>query len=181
MSQFDLAVAYILKNEGGLEENERDPAGITNHGISLRFLKALTPEKRKTYRLNNDEPQSDDIRNLTESQATAIYFGEFWTHAPFDKINNQNACNYLFDAAANMGIAPAIKCAQRACWSVMKEKDKPIEDGILGLETIAAINQCAVYFMPAVRSERAGEYRLIAEKNPTEKEFLDGWLSRSYK
>lgn len=180
MADFDIALNYVIAREGGLYESKNDPGGITNHGISLRFLKCLESEKRKQYGINPDELIADDVKNINIEQVQSLYFGEFWQHAHFDKINNQNNCNYIFDTAVNMGISPAIKCAQRACWSVLKDKNLPIEDGILGNETLAIINQCSIYLLPAMRSERAGEYRLIAERNPHEKEYLEGWLNRSY-
>lgn len=178
MIDFDIAVNYVIKNEGGLEESQNDPGGITKYGISLRFLKSL-PDPRK-YGFTAETINSDTIKALTIEKAKELYKGEFWDHAPFERINDQNNVNYIFDAAVNLGIAPAIKCAQRACWAVLKKRNIIVDDGMLGEETISTINLCALYFPAAMRSERAGEYRVIAEKNPNEKEYLSDWLDRSY-
>lgn len=178
MSEFDAAVDYVLLQEGELEESPNDPGGITKYGISLRFLKALTDPKR--YGFTAETINSDTIKELTIDKAKELYKGEFWEHAPFDKINNQTNCNYIFDMGVNMGIAPAIKCAQRACWAVMRKRNIIVDDGILGNETLSLINQCGGLLLYTMRSERAGEYRLIADRNPPEKEYLDDWLNRSY-
>lgn len=183
MGDFNAAVQFVMRNEGGLEESKNDPGGITNFGISLRFLKSLAPETLKNIGFSPD-PQTinrKNIEQLTPIEAQQIYKQEFWQHAPFEKINDQTICNYLFDAVVNMGISPGIKCIQRAIWSAAKQKGIIMDDGILGDKTIELINQFeASILCAAMRSERAGEYRIIAEKNLNSKEFLEGWLNRSY-
>jgi lysozyme family protein len=83
--------------------------------------------------------------------------------------------------AVDMGIAPAIKCAQRAIWATQHNRALLVDDGILGEETLSYLNSVnAVELLSAMRSERAGEYRLVAQHNPNENVYLDGWLNRSY-
>lgn len=175
---FDQAVEYVLSREGGLSENPKDSGGTTNFGISLRFLKSI--ENVKKYGVFGDILEEDDIRHLTRDQAKALYKGEFWDHAPFEKLHSQNIANYLFDAAVNMGIAPAIKCAQRSCWAILKKKNVVVDDGILGNQTIDSINHCGFYLLPVLRAERAAYYRSIVASNPDQKVFLEGWLNRAY-
>lgn len=180
MASFDMAVEYVLKKEKGLEENPSDPGGITNMGISLRMLRSLDPYILSKYGLH-DPIDSQTVRSLTPDQAKAIYRGEFWDHARFQDIISQSIATYLFDAAVNMGISPAIKCIQRAVWAVLHNKEVMIDDGILGDETLKIINTCSPYLLfPALVSERGGEYRLISAMNPGESSFLPGWLSRAY-
>lgn len=178
MGEFNSAVVYVLQNEGGLQEDPKDSGGITNYGISLRFLRSIKDSKK--YGINAETINSETIKELTLDQAKSIYKQEFWDHAPFERINNQNNCNFIFDMAVNMGISPAIKCAQRSCWAVLKQRNILVDDGILGNQTIELMNRCSIYLLAAMRSERAGDYRLIAEKNPNDKEYLNGWLNRSY-
>lgn len=181
MESFDIAVSFVLAKEGGLNENPKDKGGITNKGISLRFLKSLSAGELRSYGIFvGYEASEDDIRNLTEEQAINIYKGVFWDNAPFGKIKNQSNLNYIFDMSINMGINPAIKCAQRACWAVMRQKDIIKDDGILGNKTLSMLNHCGIYLLSAMRSERAGYYKLIAEKDETQHTFLEGWLNRAY-
>jgi len=177
---FDLAVDYVLEREGGLEEDKdgKDPGGISKYGISLRFLLNLTDPRK--YGFSPGTINKGTIEQLTLDQAKALYKGEFWDHFPIATINNQANANFIFDMAVNMGIAPAVKCAQRACCAVMKRRAALADDGIMGNATIEMINHCSSYLLPAMRSERAGEYRMIAVINPGEKEDLDGWLTRAY-
>ena len=179
MSDFGTAINYVLKQEGGLSERSNDKGGITGFGISLRFIRSLPIDRLRDYHIF-EEPTEQTIKDLTIEQAKKIYYGEFWIHAPFDKIGNQDICNYLFDMAINMGISPAIKCAQRACWAVMQRWELLHDDGILGDKTISTIQQCGYLYKSALRAERANYYRALVIADPSQKEFLNGWFNRTY-
>lgn len=183
MSSFEPALQYALAREGGIEEQASDPGGITKCGISLRFLKSLDTATLRKYGIKTDSENicADDVRELTTEQIKSLYKGEFWDNAPFEGINNQDIANYIFDMAIAMGISPAIKCAQRALWSTRNIRESLVDDGILGSQTLQNINSTSsVYLLAAMRSERGGEYRLIAYTHPQENMDLDGWLNRSY-
>lgn len=179
-SSFELAVALVLKNEGGLSENPNDPGGITNWGISFRFLKTLPNDRLKAYAIF-EEVTEDTIRFLTIDQAKKIYKGEFWDQAPFEKIRCQDHANYIFDMAVNMGIAPAIKCLQRACWAITKRWRELKDDGILGDKTIKTLELCWFQIMPPLRTERAAYYRAVINHNPKQKDELPGWYDRTFR
>lgn len=151
MSDFECAINYVLRNEATLSGEET--SNIKRHGISLNFLKSLSRDKLTEY-LIYEEPTAQTIYDLNLSQIRGIYFKQYWQQAPFDKIMNQEHCNYIFDMAVTMGIAPAIKCVQRATWAVMK-KCALADDGILNDATLTALNQwCGFLIMPALRAER---------------------------
>ena len=179
MSDSECAINFVIKNEGGLAENKNDLGGITNFGISLRFLKNLPLDRLRHYGIF-EEPNAETIRNLRLSQAKAIYKQEFWDNANFDKIVNQEYCNYIFDMAVNIGINPAIKCVQRACWAVQRDWHHLKDDGILAEQTLAAIKVCGFLIMPALRAERANHYRALVLQNPSQQEFLNAWFNRTY-
>jgi lysozyme family protein len=179
MSEFEPAVDFVLDREGGLVKNPNDLGGITNHGISLRFLKFVEKENLKRAFIFGDIDE-ETIRSLSIGQARALYLSEFWERAPFEKIVNQEHCNYIFDMAVNLGISPAIKCVQRACWAVMKKWELLPDDGILGDHTVSSIRLCGFLIMPALRAERANYYRNIVNTHPEQKEFLRGWYDRTY-
>lgn len=184
---FDAAFNYVIKNEtkeGHIDEitqKASDAGGITKYGISLRFLKSIPFERLKKYSIYADEIGSQDIIDLTFDQAKAIYRGEFWENAPFSKIIVGSVCNYIFDMAVNIGIHPAVKCAQRACWPVMQCRRILDDDGIMGNETLDKINQSGTYLRLTLQSERAAYYRLIVEHNENQRENLEGWLNRAYR
>jgi|SRR5579859_648203 lysozyme family protein len=183
MSLFDEAIKYVLSNEGELQENANDPGGITNLGISLRFLKNIPEERLRGYGCIclSDDDFITCIRKLTIEQAKAIYLGEFWTQAPFAKIQFQDQANYIFDMAVNMGISPAIKCVQRAIWAVTKIWNVLVDDGVLGDQTLLRIATSGIFLMPALRAERGCYYRELIERYPDKRDFLKGWLNRTYR
>lgn len=179
MSDFETAINFVLKNEDGLNVDKRDRGGITNFGISLRFLCGVCAEHLHECNIF-EQPNEETIKNLTIDQARKLYKLEFWDNAPFDQILNQEFCNYIFDMAVNMGIHPAIKLVQRACWAVMRKWELLQDDGIMGEKTLIAIDKCGFMIMPALRAERANFYRNLAKIEPDEKEYLNGWFNRTY-
>lgn len=181
MEPFDSAFQYALSKECSGDEvtnNPNDLGGITKYGISLRLLRSISQENLHKYGVYSTEP--DDIVNLTLEQAKNIYYGEFWQHAKFECISNSAVRNHMFAGAINMGINPVIKCAQRACWSVLNSRGHPNDDGILGNDTISQINISGSYLLPCLKAECASYYRSIVDRHPEQQEFLNGWLNRAY-
>lgn len=181
MADSECAINFVLRNEGGLNEKiaERDPGGLTNHGISIRFLKSLDKEKLREYGIF-EEVTEETIRSLTIDQAKKIYHGEFWTNLPLDYVINQEHANYIFDMAVNMGIASATRCLQRAIWAVMRKWDFLDDDGIFGPKTLSYVNQCGFLLMPALRAERAAYYRSLASSSDFSNEILAARYNRTY-
>lgn len=180
MSQFEPALEYVLEREGGVSESANDPGGVTNRGISYRLLKSFDNTELRPYGLCCPVTVAD-IHALNLNQVSEIYRGEFWNRARFSAINSQSLVNYLFDACVNMGIAPGVKCLQRACWAVARDRTVLVDDGILGQKTLERVNSTSsVLLLSAMRSERGGVYRMIAQNEPSQNIHLDGWLNRSY-
>ncbi len=183
MSNFAEAFDYVMKWEG--EEAKallNDPGGMSKFGISLRFLKTIPIARLNKYGIfpKKEEPDNETIWDLTLDQAKEIYQGEFWMNAPFVDIRSQKVANYIFDMVINLGMAPAIKCVQRAIWAAAKKRNFVAEDGILGKQTIEQINRFVIFLIPPLMAERAALYRLIVLHNETEKSNLDSWLRRTY-
>lgn len=90
---FDDAFTRLLGNEGGLVDNPNDPGGLTNWGISQRSYPHV------------------DIRNLTQDEAKALYFRDFWN--PIGDADPAIKFQ-VFDFAVNSGIQTAIRKLQAA-------------------------------------------------------------------
>jgi lysozyme family protein len=177
MANFEKAVKWVLDNEGGLNENPHDLGGITNKGISLRFLK-LCGLKYDFDR--NGIVDEREIRLLTDDQAIMIYQQEFWCQRNYEGIREDQLATYIFDAVVNMGPTQAIKLLQRAIWALNAQMNYIDDDGILGQKTIAQINRYGMMLLPVYAAERAGFYRLLAATDPTQGGNLGGWLKRAY-
>lgn len=182
LTNFDAAVAYVMKNEGGFTDNPNDDGGVTNYGISLRFLKSLPVKKLIEYGvIKLDRPLLvNDVKNLDIPTAKFIYKGEFWDKAPLDKILNSLVCTYTFDMVVNVGLSEAITILQRSTWA-LDFKDHIPDDGVLGQDTLKKVNMYGSLLLPSLRSERAGYVRLVSAIHSNDKEFLNGWLDRCYR
>lgn len=179
MSEFEQAVNFVLENEGGYVDNANDSGGVTNHGISMRFLREIPPERLKKYGFFGDI-ELGHIRDMPIDQAKIIYRGEFWDLAPFEKISDQQICTYLFDCCVLHGLSQGIKLLQRAIWALKCKKDYVKDDGILGEITLGNLGLMTGR-LGVLIAERAGYCRLIAQINSKDKEFLDGWIKRCYR
>lgn len=181
---FEDAVNFVLAREGGFVDSPNDSGGVTNMGISLRFLQLISSDRLRKYGIFGD-PTIDDIKLLTVEKVKEIYRGEFWDAANFGALGYWKLRRYVFDMAVNHGINQAIKILQRATWGAAEMYGYVQDDGILGAKTIQCVNNlcdprlCGM-IIAAICSERAGFYRLLAQIRPKDKENLHGWLERCY-
>ena len=83
-NDFEKALKFVLKWEGGYSNDPRDPGGETKYGISKRSY------------------PNEDIKNMTLERAKEIYYQNYWLKTgcdglpfPFNII--------VFDTAVNMG------------------------------------------------------------------------------
>ena len=182
MANFDDAVNYVLENEGSYSNNESDKGGETNFGLSFRFLKSIPLENMSNYGLSysDDEHLSQLIKDMHIDTAKNVYQGEFWNDHKFSEIEYQNICDYYFDMAVNHGHAQATKLVQRSTWATQAGYRKQIvDDGVFGEKTLSVINGINIF--PSLIAERAGFYRCLVAKDPSQEPNLEGWLNRAYR
>ncbi len=125
MDNFARCLAFTLEAEGGYSDNLADPGKWTSgkpgtgklQGTKFGISAAAYPDL--------------DIANLTEEMAALIYRRDFWVPLQGDVLPLLVAFA-AFDAAVNAGVRRSILWMQQAA----EVKD----DGVLGPETIAAIN-----------------------------------------
>lgn len=174
-TQFLIAFDFVLGHEGAYSNHSKDPGGATMYGISLRYLRR---QKVINGDLDRDgDIDADDIRLITVDIAHEIYLEDWWNRHSYGAMHIEVG-KRLFGFSMNMGAASAHRLVQRACRACgYNLKD----DGVLGPKTRAAINKCKPWeLVVALRSEAAGHYRMIAERNGDLFVFLKGWLNRAY-
>lgn len=181
---FDQAIRRTLAHEGGLSDDPVDAGGITKFGISIRWLrqyfpKLNAPQKKFLFLKTISDVTPDYIRKLTIERAVFLYKIAFWDPFPYTKLSPAVAIK-AFDLNVNMGAKQAHFILQRAV-KAANPSDAVKEDGVLGPDTIKAINrQYAPALSSAIRAEAASFYRLLATQRPAQKKFLKGWLNRAY-
>lgn len=135
--------------------DEDDPGGLTKYGIDQRSNPGV------------------DIANLTEDQATRLYWAE-WEDCSAGKLPFPLSMAY-FDAVVNTGKSQGTKFLQRAVGA----KD----DGVLGPKTLAAaLDACKTRGVKPVSlslcSARDRFYIMLVEQKPSFKKFRKGWMNR---
>ena len=157
---FEYAVHFVLLHEGGYVNDPDDDGGETNFGISKRSYPHV------------------DIAHLTVEQAKSIYKNDFWDPQLYKYIEDIHLATKVFDLAVNMGPSWAHQLMKRALKSAGQNM---VEDGILDLMTLTAINESEPgILLAALKSEAAGYYRTLAAIQPKKNKFLKIWLKRAY-
>lgn len=156
MSDFDKAIEITLKFEGGLSDHVSDKGGLTKYGISLNSYPGV------------------DVKNLTLEKAKEIYKRDYWTPCRCDELPwPLNLC--VLDYAINSGKHAAIMALQY----IVGLKGAAI-DGKIGTKTLSAI---VLFHNLNELTKKYLDYRLerlinIIRNNPSQKDFLLGWMRR---
>jgi hypothetical protein len=161
MSNFDFALQFVLKAEGGYSNHPNDRGGQTNYGITQSTLN----DAKKLGIIDNNV---SSVKDLTLDDAKKIYKEMYW-----DKINGDalpaDLSIALFDTAVNMGDKTSVKMLQEILGVT--------QDGIIGPQTLAAIQNYNGNLVDNFLDAREARYETIA-KQPSQGVFLKGWLNR---
>ena len=162
MANFEQALKYTLKNEGGWSNHPDDPGGATNHGITLK-----TAQRHGIH-------TAEELKAITPEKVANIYKADYWR---FGGIKDQNTATKLFDMSVNMGTATAVKLLQSVL-NIAKANLKI--DGIFGPKTEAAVNSMDFdVLLEALCVWSVYHYCSIVERRPASQVFLRGWLHRA--
>lgn len=111
---------------------------------------------------------------MTAADWLDVFNSLFWKRCNGDAIESQAVADMLVDWCWTSGVW-AIKRVQKIVGVY--------QDGIVGSKTIAAINKAAKTdkrFMEHLLSERLAYYVSIADREPAQRKFLNGWLNRAF-
>jgi len=170
MANFSIAYNNFVKPwEGGYANVPGDKGLETYAGISRRFF----PDWDGWPFIDKVKAQIGAIANnkffseLTPSVEKFYY--NLWVSTGASKINDQNLANIIFDYIVNSG-KTGVKNVQKIVGVT--------QDGILGNNTAAAINNSnPIDLYNAIKQQRIEFYKMLAER-PNQSQFLPGWLNR---
>ncbi len=152
----------LIKREGGFSHLSQDKGGATKYGITLRTLMAW---RKSTVTVQ-------DVKDLTEDEAKAIYTDLYFNRPGIDKLPSP-LNNLIFDFAVNSGPTRAIMALQEALGITV--------DGTLGPITYAAVAATDLHTLQnSVVRQRILMVARIVKKDPTQLTFLIGWVSRAF-
>lgn len=170
MNNFELALAHVLKAEGGYVSHSLDRGRETNMGITRATLehargRPVTPE---------------DVMKLTRGEAADIYYRLYWLPLGLDRINHPTIAVALFDQMINRRAAEVVRGIQVMVSREMNVNLEP--DGVLGPITAEALNRLRPErLLIAIAIEAQQSYLAIVERSPNQSVFLKGWLARTWR
>lgn len=189
MALFSKYFDTLLKHEGGFVNDPDDRGGATNKGITLHTWRRYGTD------LDGDgDIDPDDLRQLTNRHAEALYKPMYWDKIGGDTIRSQPLAEIIFDHAVNAGASRAVKMLQMLLNTYFGQR--LAVDGLMGNHTMAALNRAnpntLFTHFKALRQDYynylAGNYNgphaaffnqsLKAAPNPNQRKFLNGWLNR---
>lgn len=152
--------SYVLASEGGYVNHPRDPGKATNMGITIATLRAW----------RGRPVTNDDVRNLSQEEALAIYKAQYWDTVRADQL--PLGLDYLtFDYSVNSGPARAIKDLQRTVGAD--------DDGVIGQKTLSKISDyIAANGMKALLNAYATRRWNFVQGLSTFSTFGNGWRRR---
>ena len=134
-NNFDACMAKVFASEGGYVNDDRDPGGETNFGISKRSY------------------PNEDIRNMTKARAALIYRRDFWNAVKGDELP-AGLDLVAFDAAVNSGPSRGAKWLQSAIGVAA--------DGRIGPQTLAAARTAPSTAIDRACNARLGWLRTLS-------------------
>ena len=106
------------------------------------------------------------------AQVRAFYKEAYWDRMRLDEVASQVKANEMFIFGVNVGIKPAVRVAQQLVGVV--------NDGIVGDQTVAAINRFdEERFDKQFDRAELEYYNKLIEKNPRLKIYANGWRNRA--
>ena len=121
MSNFTLAIPYLLADEGSAYNPNDEGRGPSKWGVTLETAKEIHPDWT-----------AEDILELDKNGATQFFLDWAWNRTHIGLINDQEIATKVLDLGANDGIGTVVKFLQNSVGVTM--------DGVLGPETAAAVN-----------------------------------------
>lgn len=167
MAEFEKFIEPLVEKEGGyrLVEVPGDRGGRTYAGISERS----NPDWRGWALIASGGTSAPELVRAVQDQ----YRSDYWAPLQAEEIESDDIVEAMFSCAVLAGPRTAIKLVQ-ACVEV-----KP--DGIMGPETLKALNGCdRELFRARFALARINRYREICNRRRDQSKFLLGWLNRVF-
>ena len=171
--KFKKIAPIILKHEGGYVNHPNDKGGPTNKGITQATWNKYAQSDV------NKEPTLDNLKKITDSDATKIYWKRYWEPKGFCKINDEKVSLMIYDWTITSG--GAIKQVQKLLKS---EFAKNIAvDGGMGPITIDAINSVEdqekfLNRIAEIRKQYYTDLTFTKGVKNSQVVFLKGWHNR---
>lgn len=164
MADFLQAVEVVLRHEGGLSHSPHDPGGTTHWGISLRWARQ---ELGPAWTI-------EVIENLKRDEAIEIYKVFWWRFLNLGAVRSQTVATKILDVCVNMGCPRGVVLTQEACRGCGASL---LVDGVLGTETLTAINSCdPIELLQSIAARTV----VLYQQYTAYPHFKKSWLRRAW-
>ena len=159
--EFEDALKFVLKWEGGFTNHPKDPGGATNKGITQKVY--------DVYKVSRKHPKMS-VKHILDFEVKEIYETKYWDLVRAKWLKAPLAL-VMFDTAVNFGPAGAIRRLQKAL--------KVTITGAWTQEISDVIHECDAGKVALEICKLRKIWRNYRVKqNPSQKVFLKGWLNR---
>lgn len=155
---FPPSLKIILREEGGNDDDPRDPGGRTSRGI-------IQSEWNVYRRTHPGRPE--DVWQAPQADVESIYRTQYWN--PYCDELPSGVDLVFFNASVNSGRQQAVKELQRALGVGV--------DGMMGMETLGAAQMPQDY--QALVHKMCEQRRAFYQRLKTFKTFGRGWMART--
>lgn len=172
-TKFKKVAPIILAHEGGFVDHPSDKGGATNKGITFATWKKYAKEDV------NVEPTLENLKKITDEQATTIYRKRYWEPKGFCKVEDERVGLMVYDWTITSGGAG--KQVQRLLKNEFEQDIK--DDGTIGSKTIEALNNVhdqdkLLTRIAEIRKQYYTDLTFTNGKKNDQDIFLKGWLNR---
>lgn len=162
MNRFKKIFEYLLEVEGVYSNDKNDRGGKTKYGIIEREARGFG--------------YKGHMRDMPIEMAEYIYNQKYYHGNRLDEVVNDKISLSICDWIVNSGTW-GVKKAQQTVNIISNYKLST--DGIIGNKTLFALNNVdSDKFLQAYHELQRRFYRNIVLSNPTQEDFLKGWLNR---
>lgn len=161
-SEFERALAHVLRFEGGWSNDPADAGGATNRGITIATLarwRGVRLDARSRPRLESE------LRQIGADEVADIYLDRYWRAARCEALPPPIAV-FHFDCAVNQGVGRAARLLQQGLGVEA--------DGEIGPLTLQAARAAAREELERYADLRRAAYR----RTRGFARFGRGWLAR---
>jgi len=176
-ASFRMAYTYVLQKEGFYAWHKNDIGGETFRGIARNYSKFWKGwQYVDNYKLTHRLKWNDSIPGDMLKWHVMDHYLTLWVQNNFMYIEDQDIATYTFDWYVNSQYF-AIKKIQET----LNDIGYPTEiTGIMDENTVNTINSCPKWeFLARLISNRVEYYSSLANRYPSQRVFLDNWISRS--
>jgi lysozyme family protein len=188
MSEFKPAIQYALENEcddrktsgqriadvgGGFVNDPDDRGGPTVYGLSeaIRYREDLTPADFLLTDFSNAS-----LKTVTRDTAETVYKRIYWDRYGY-AVFSQDVAAKIMDHAININWPKGSSCV--TAHMLAQEAAGATPDGVLGPNTIAAINHMDPQVFLSKYVDILVTYYTTISKKPGQSKFLPIWLNRA--